>query len=83
MLPLGRSGFGGGSHALPRPDAFDLRWRFGEGSLRVIANFGSDPAEFSAPPETRVLWRSPGAHRDGGMVGLPSWTGMVLKDASA
>ena len=49
----------------------------------MIANFGSGPAEFAAPPETRVLWRSPGANRDGGMVGLPSWTGMVLKDASA
>jgi maltooligosyltrehalose trehalohydrolase len=77
IVPLTKSGFIDAQWHCPRPDALDVRWRFGGGGLRFLANFGADALDVVLAPEERLLWASPGVTDDGAPA-LPGWTGMML-----
>ena len=74
MVPLLKSGFRGAKATVPAPGVVDCTWRFEAGTLRFVANVGSD--EFSVLGEgEQVIWAS-GLSREA--LQLPPWTGMFL-----
>jgi maltooligosyltrehalose trehalohydrolase len=78
IVPLLQSSFGGGTYKLPDPQSLDVRWTFGAGSLRLLANFGDTAQSFEAAG-LRPIWISPEARQDGEALHLPPWTGAILK----
>ena len=79
IVPLTKSGFQGAEWQCPGPEALDVRWRFGGGKLRLLANFGEQPLAIVAGPDERVIWASPGV--DGTRSHeLPGWTGAILME---
>lgn len=74
VVPLLKSGFRGAKATVPAPGVVDCTWRFEAGTLRFVANVGSD--EFSVSGEGgQVIWAS-GLSREA--LQLPPWTGMFL-----
>ncbi len=77
VLPLLRSDFVDAEFELPGAAALDVTWRFAAGTLRLLLNAGDDPLDVAAG-ETRPVWTSPTARRQGGDWLLPSWTVAVF-----
>ncbi len=76
VVPLAKSGYGGATATLPRPDVVDCTWRFGAGTLRFVANVGD--AEFR--PEDlsgEVIWTNA---PDGRGASLAGWTGVFVTE---
>ncbi|HEX2555980.1 MAG TPA: malto-oligosyltrehalose trehalohydrolase [Microvirga sp.] len=82
VVPLTKSPYRGGAWSMPQADALDILWRFEAGHLRLVANFGTSEAAFSAPGLAPV-WSSPEARREGDRMLLPAWTGAVLRGVAA
>jgi maltooligosyltrehalose trehalohydrolase len=78
VVPLLKSAFLGASRASP-PDCLDVTWRFETGTLRFVANFGGDAADFEAGDGARLMWASPAAEHAGARLRLQPWTGAFLK----
>ena len=77
VVPLTKSGFRGADAKVPAPGIVDCTWRFEAGSLRFVANVGSD--DYSASSEgSQVIWSS-GLSREA--LQLPPWTGVFLVGA--
>ncbi|MFE1602806.1 malto-oligosyltrehalose trehalohydrolase [Methylobacterium sp. ID0610] len=81
IVPLTKSEWLGGAFTLPNPEALDVTWRFRDGRLRFVANFGAD---LTLPlPPGRVIWISPAARSQGeGDIILPAWTGLFVKEVA-
>ncbi len=77
VVPLAKSGYDGAAATLPRADVVDCTWRFGAGTLRFVANVGTEPFALD-PAGARVVWTNApdGAGRD-----LPSWAGVFLTES--
>jgi maltooligosyltrehalose trehalohydrolase len=82
VLPLIRSAYQGAQHHASPGNTLEVTWSFDGGSLRLIANFGTEPTSASADA-AQTLWSSPGVARSGANLQLPPWTGTILKGASA
>jgi maltooligosyltrehalose trehalohydrolase len=77
VVPLAKSGYEGAAATLPRPDVVDCTWRFGAGTLRFVANVGTEPFALDPGGAEPVWTNAPdGAGRD-----LPSWTGVFLTES--
>jgi len=64
---------------VPAPGVIDCTWRFGAGTLRFVANVGTD--EYSASSEGgQVIWSSALSRE---ALQLPPWTGVFLVGAPA
>ncbi len=79
VVPLTKSGFSGAEAKVPAPGVIDCTWRFGAGTLRFVANVGTD--EYSASSEGgQVIWSSALSRE---ALQLPPWTGVFLVGAPA
>ena len=82
VVPLTKSRFRNASFDEPQPGVLDVSWHFEAGSLRLLANFGSDAAEMALSSPGAALWHSPDAAPSRDRVLLAPWTGIVFKDGS-
>ncbi|GBU17540.1 MULTISPECIES: malto-oligosyltrehalose trehalohydrolase [Methylobacterium] len=78
VVPLLKSGYRGASASLPKPDVVDCTWRFADGTLRFVANFGTEEHAVDTGGDS-VLWTNA---PDPGGTRLPSWTGVFLTGAA-
>jgi len=83
VLPLIRSAYRGSRHHASRGNTLEVTWSFDGGTLRLTANFGTEPMSASADEMAQTLWSSPGVARSGANLQLPPWTGAILKGAPA
>jgi maltooligosyltrehalose trehalohydrolase len=83
ILPLIKSAYRGSQHRASPDNTLEVTWSFDGGTLRLIANFGTEPMSASAGEMAQALWSSPGVSRSGADLHLPPWTGAILKGASA
>ncbi len=79
VLPLMNSGFLHATHERVGVGGLDVCWHFEDGTLRFVANFGTEPQPFPHAPGEQVVWQSAGAQDDA----LAGWTGRLSKRASA
>lgn len=79
VVALAKSGYDGAAATMPRADVVDCTWRFGAGTLRFVANVGTEAFAVD-PGGARPVWTNApdGAGRD-----LPSWTGVFLTESHA
>ena len=79
VVTLAKSGYDGAAATMPRADVVDCTWRFGAGTLRFVANVGTEAFAVD-PGGARPVWTNApdGAGRD-----LPSWTGVFLTESHA
>jgi maltooligosyltrehalose trehalohydrolase len=82
VVPLTRSPFRGGVSSERKPGVLDVAWRFDDGTLRFIANFGAEETVVELENGERAIWTSPHAVSATGELRLPSWTGVFLKSAA-
>ncbi|MCE4222354.1 malto-oligosyltrehalose trehalohydrolase [Methylobacterium sp. C25] len=79
VVPLTKSGFLGAKATIPAPGVIDCIWRFEGGTLRFVANVGTD--EHDADSEGgQVIWSSASSRQS---LHLPPWTGVFLIGAPA
>lgn len=79
VVPLTKSGFLGAKATIPTPGVIDCTWRFESGTLRFVANVGTD--EYDADSEGgQVIWSSASSRQS---LHLPPWTGVFLIGAPA
>jgi hypothetical protein len=60
-----------------------VHWAFDGGQLRLLANFGTVPAETGIADAERVIWRSPNADMISTHLRLPAWSSAVLTTRTA
>ncbi|KQT14732.1 malto-oligosyltrehalose trehalohydrolase [Methylobacterium sp. Leaf399] len=78
VVPLTKSRYLGAQVHLPRPDVVDCTWRYEAGSLRFLANLGTD--DFETPSDGgHIIWSSDAGDST---ILLPSWTGIFLTKAA-
>ncbi|GEO98677.1 malto-oligosyltrehalose trehalohydrolase [Methylobacterium haplocladii] len=79
VVPLTKTAFRGADAKVPAPGVVDCTWRFEAGTLRFVANVGTD--EYSASSEGgQVIWSSALSRE---ALQLPPWTGVFLVGAPA
>jgi maltooligosyltrehalose trehalohydrolase len=81
VVPLTKSRFLGASFSQPDQQAFDIVWRFEDGTLRFLANFGEADFKTAVNETVRTIWKSDAASFDGRQARLPQWTGLFVTDA--
>jgi maltooligosyltrehalose trehalohydrolase len=83
VVPLTKTQYLGASGRMPTARSVDVTWRFGGGTLRFVANFGSEAMELPGGYDGRVIWASPGI--DGQSPGplLPAWAGFFMTGVTA
>ncbi|HEX8417186.1 MAG TPA: DUF3459 domain-containing protein, partial [Methylobacterium sp.] len=78
VVPLTKSRYLGARVVLPRPDVVDCTWNYEAGSLRFVANLGTD--DFETQTEgAHIIWSSDTGVPD---VCLLPWTGIFLTKAA-
>jgi maltooligosyltrehalose trehalohydrolase len=80
IVPLLKSRYNGSSYTVTSKDILDVTWRFDDGSLRLLANFGSEIADEVLNHKERLLWSSRAVSPTDKHVQLRPWTGIVLKE---
>ncbi len=80
IVPLLKGGYNGSSYNVTPADVLDVTWRFSNGSLRLLANFGSATADETVNHEARLMWSSETASPADGHVQLRPWAGILLKE---
>jgi maltooligosyltrehalose trehalohydrolase len=80
IVPLLKSGYSGSSYAVTSDDILDVTWRFSNGSLRLLANFGDRTIDESPNRQTHVLWSSPNVSSTDASIQVRPWSGILLKE---
>ncbi len=80
IVPLLLSGYDGAELVFPDSDSIDLVWRFKDGDLRFIANFGTSGIVVPEPDSGKTLWRTGPPPSSGAL--LP-WSCIVLTSLHA
>jgi maltooligosyltrehalose trehalohydrolase len=83
IVPLLKSEYRGSHYTVSPEDTLDITWNFADGSVRLLANFGSSPMNESTTESSRVLWSSPGLTQSKTDLQLPPWSGVILKGTPA
>lgn len=83
VLPLLRSAYEGSHYTVSPQGVIDVTWSFAAGSLRLIANFGSNSAKMNIGEDCHRIWASADAAFSQNEAFFPGWTGMILKGKSA
>ncbi len=78
VTPLTKTLYKGAEGRMPSPRAIDVTWRFEGGTLRFVANFGSEAVELAAGYPGRIIWASPGVDRSRPGPLLPAWAGFFM-----
>ncbi|MGA0594377.1 malto-oligosyltrehalose trehalohydrolase [Enterovirga sp. CN4-39] len=78
VIPLTRTRFRGAEGSMPNPRAIEVTWRFDGGTLRFVANFGTEAMELRGGYPGRVIWASPGLDATGLGPLLPAWAGFFM-----
>ena len=81
VLPLTRTAFLGADALETSPDAIDVRWRYGAGSLRFAARFGETETRLTLGDGDRIVWLHKRATKAGQDVVLSGWTGVAIIEA--
>jgi maltooligosyltrehalose trehalohydrolase len=81
VVPLTKTAFEGARWSRPLPDVLDVNWRFGGGTLRFIANFGSETFEYDPAQGEHPIWPGEKANASGS-TRLEPWTGVMLVGAA-
>ena len=76
IVPLLRGGFLDSSYRRHGAGGLEVEWRFNEGTLRFLANFGDVAVTLPKGVDETILWRSDGID-PGDTIDLPAWTGVV------
>jgi maltooligosyltrehalose trehalohydrolase len=82
ILPLIKSEYRGSHHAISPERILDVTWTFAGGTLRLIANFGTQTNVTDIGESPQVLW-SNAEHSEQGKIGLAPWKGVIMKEALA
>ncbi|WP_306224348.1 malto-oligosyltrehalose trehalohydrolase [Bosea beijingensis] len=77
VVPLTKSTFRGARWSRPTPDVLEVTWRFAGGSLRFIANFGSESFTYGVAQDEHPIWPDENAHNPRSSRLMP-WTGVML-----
>jgi maltooligosyltrehalose trehalohydrolase len=80
IVPLLKNRYNGSSYTVTSNDVLDVTWRFDNGSLRLLTNFGSEIADEVLNHKERLLWSSRAVSPTDKYVQLRPWTGIVLKE---
>lgn len=80
IVPLLKSSYGGSSYTVTSDSVLDVTWHFNDGSLRLLANFGSETIDAGLNQKADVLWSSKTASSANGSIQLCPWTGILLKE---
>ncbi len=78
VIPLTKTSYKGSDARMPTPRSVDVAWRFDGGTLRFVANFGSEAVELSGGYSGRVIWASPGVDQSAPGPLLPAWAGFFM-----
>jgi maltooligosyltrehalose trehalohydrolase len=79
IVPLMKSGFLSADWQRPSAEALDVRWRFGGGTLRLVANLGGQPLPVECGSGDRMVWASPVVD-SAQLRELPGWTCAILME---
>ncbi|WP_457093714.1 malto-oligosyltrehalose trehalohydrolase [Microvirga sp. P5_D2] len=80
IVPLLKSGYSGSSYTVTSDGILDVTWRFSNGSLRLLANFGDRTIDESPTRQTHVLWSSPNISFTDASIQVRPWSGILLKE---
>lgn len=83
ILPLLDQEYRGSRHSVSPEGKLDVTWSFAETNLRLLANFGTQPATVTLNPDTQIIWsNAPSSTTDGDSL-LQPWEGLIVKEAAA
>jgi maltooligosyltrehalose trehalohydrolase len=78
VVPLTKTRFLGAAHEHPSATSLHVTWRFEGGTLRFVADFGAEGAEFAVGDREAVVWSNAGEPARG-RLRLEPWTGAFLR----
>jgi maltooligosyltrehalose trehalohydrolase len=80
IVPLLKSGYSGSIYTITSDGILDITWRFSNGSLKLLANFGDKTIDESPNREARLLWSSQPVTSADASIQLHPWAGIMLKE---
>jgi maltooligosyltrehalose trehalohydrolase len=83
IVPLLKSEYRGSHYTISPDKVLDVTWRFSQGTLRLLANFGDSTISAPSDMDGQVLWSSPDLDLSGKGLLLPPWSTIIRKGVSA
>jgi maltooligosyltrehalose trehalohydrolase len=83
IVPLLKSEYRGSHYTISPDKVLDVTWRFSQGTLRLLANFGDSTISAPSDMDGQVLWSSPDLDLSGKGLLLPPWSTIIRKGGSA
>jgi maltooligosyltrehalose trehalohydrolase len=83
IVPLLKSEYRGSHYTISPDKVLDVTWRFSQGTLRLLANFGDSTISAPSDMAGQVLWSSPDLDLSGKGLLLPPWSTIIRKGVSA
>jgi maltooligosyltrehalose trehalohydrolase len=83
IVPLLKSEYRGSHYTISPDKVLDVTWRFSQGTLRLLANFGDSTISAPSDMDGQVLWSSPDLDLSGKGLLLPPWSMIIRKGVSA
>jgi maltooligosyltrehalose trehalohydrolase len=83
IVPLLKSEYRGSHYTISPDKVLDVTWRFSQGTLRLLANFGDSTISAPSDMDGQVLWSSPDLDFSGKGLLLPPWSTIIRKGVSA
>jgi maltooligosyltrehalose trehalohydrolase len=83
IVPLLKSEYRGSHYTISPDKVLDVTWRFSQGTLRLLANFGDSTISAPSDMDGQVLWSSPDLDLSGKGLPLPPWSTIIRKGVSA